>query len=32
MTAEEHVIHRGDPEPHGVAGHHGGVEVEVLIY
>ena len=29
MTAEEDVIHQGDPEPHGVGGHHGGVEVPI---
>ena len=23
MAAEAHVVHRGDPEPHGVGGDHG---------
>ena len=25
MTAEGHVVHQGDPEPHGVGGDHGVV-------
>ena len=27
MAAEAHVVHRDDPEPHGVGGDHVGVKV-----
>ena len=27
MAAEAHVIHQGDPEPNGVGGDHGGINI-----
>ena len=29
MTAKEHVIVQGGPEPHGDGGHHGGAEIPI---
>ena len=31
MAAEAHVVHRGDPEPHGVGGDHAGVKSDIKI-
>ena len=31
MAAEAHLGHHGDPEPNGIGGHHGAVNIMVRL-